>query len=332
MTSDRPPGKTAASEQGWLKAHKWLLLRRASQVGILALFLAGPVAGVWIVTGNLSASMTLDVLPLTDPLLLAQSALSGAWPVQSAVIGAVLVLVFYALVGGRVFCSWVCPVNMVTDLADWGRRRLHVRKTTRLSRNLRYWLLGLVLLFPLATGVLAWEYVNPVSLTHRGLLFGGLAGAAWALGVLGAVFLYDLLIARRGWCGHLCPVGAFYGLIGAKAPVRVAADGRVRCDDCMDCFEVCPEPQVIKPALKGAAQGHGPVIRDINCTNCGRCIDVCSKDVFGFGVGSGPGSGSGSGSGQNAQARRTSAPAAPIGTPGDSPRPTRSGPLPAGRP
>jgi ferredoxin-type protein NapH len=45
---------------------------------------------------------------------------------------------------------------------------------------------------------------------------------------------------------------------------------------------VCPEPQVIKPALKGADRGLGPVILDINCTNCGRCIDVCGKDVFQF--------------------------------------------------
>lgn len=272
------PGQTARAQQGWLKAHKWLLLRRASQLGILALFLAGPLAGIWIVTGNLSASLTLGVLPLTDPLLLAQSMLSGAWPIASALIGALIVLVFYALVGGRVFCSWVCPVNLVTDLAAWLGRRLDIRASGRISRDARYWLLGLILLFPLATGVIAWEYLNPVSIAHRGLIFG--MGWGWAL--LLAVLLYDLFVVRRGWCGHLCPVGAFYGLVGAKPAVRVAAAGRERCDDCMDCFAICPEPQVIKPALKGAAQGHGPVIADMQCTNCGRCIDVCGKNVFGF--------------------------------------------------
>jgi len=50
----------------------------------------------------------------------------------------------------------------------------------------------------------------------------------------------------------------------------------------MDCFDVCPEPQVIRPALKGEARGVGPVITDINCTNCGRCIDVCDREVFEF--------------------------------------------------
>ena len=50
----------------------------------------------------------------------------------------------------------------------------------------------------------------------------------------------------------------------------------------MDCYAVCPEPQVISPALKGAGKNIRPVILSPNCTNCGRCVDVCSKDVFGF--------------------------------------------------
>jgi ferredoxin-type protein NapH len=52
----------------------------------------------------------------------------------------------------------------------------------------------------------------------------------------------------------------------------------------MDCFAVCPEPQVIGPALKGAEKNIGPVILSPNCTNCGRCIDVCSKNVFHWGT------------------------------------------------
>ena len=280
MGSDDYPGKSATETQGWLKAHKWLLLRRVSQLGILGLFLLGPLTGVWVVQGNLSASMTLDVLPLTDPMLLLQAIASGTWPVLSGLAGAMIVLTFYALIGGRVFCSWVCPVNLVTDLAVWMRRRFNLRTTSRLPRSLRYWILGVVLALPAVMGVMAWEYVNPVSMAHRGLIFG----MGWAWTVLAAVFLFDLLVARQGWCGHLCPVGAFYGLIGVKAQVRVVAAERDRCDDCMDCFNICPEPQVIKPALKGAQAGIGPVILDINCTNCGRCIDVCSKDVFRFGT------------------------------------------------
>jgi ferredoxin-type protein NapH len=113
---------------------------------------------------------------------------------------------------------------------------------------------------------------------HRGLLFG--LGLGWY--VILAVFLFDWLLSKNGWCGHLCPVGAFYSLATVVARVRVSADKRAQCDDCMDCFAVCPEPQVIKSALKGADQGISPVIYAANCTNCGRCIDVCAKDVFAF--------------------------------------------------
>ena len=278
MKSGGMPGLEAREVKGWLGANRWLLARRAVQLGILVLFLVGPWFGWWIVKGNLSSSLTLDVLPLTDPLLLLQVLLAGHLPETVAFTGAVIVLAFYLLVGGRVYCSWVCPVNMVTDLAEWLRMRLNIKGGGHLSRRSRYWFLGLVLILPVVTGALAWELINPVSMLHRGLVFG--MGLAWT--VIGGIFLLDFLIARRAWCGHLCPVGAFYGLIGRFSLLRVSAANRQACDDCMDCFAVCPEQQVIKPALKGEAKGLGPVIADGLCTNCGRCIDVCAQDVFRF--------------------------------------------------
>lgn len=106
-------------------------------------------------------------------------------------------------------------------------------------------------------------------------------GAGWL--VIGGIFLFDLFVMKRGWCGHLCPVGAFYSLLGRWSLVRVSATKREDCNNCLDCFVACPEQQVIRMPLKGASKGGGPQILDSNCTNCGRCIDVCSsKDVFTF--------------------------------------------------
>ncbi len=272
-------GKEAIAKKGWFAAHKWLILRRISQLGILAAFMAGPWLDLWIVKGNLASSLTLDTLPLTDPHILLQAMLSGVVPETTAIVGVVIVLAFYALVGGRVYCSWVCPVNMVTDAAAWLRRKLGIRGASHASRSTRYWILGLTLILPLLTGGIVWELVNPVSIMFRAIVFS--MGLAWIL-ILG-IFLFDLFVSRDGWCGHYCPVGAFYSLLSVKAPVRVIAVNREACDDCMDCFNVCPEAQVIKPALKGASKGIGPVITANQCTNCGRCIDVCAKDVFEFG-------------------------------------------------
>jgi ferredoxin-type protein NapH len=273
------PAAEAVAAKGWLAAHKWLLLRRSSQIGILILFLLGPWFGLWLVKGNLNFSYTLNFLPLADPYVILQSLLARQVPEKLALTGAAIVLLLYLLVGGRSYCAWVCPVNLLTDAAYWLRVRLGIKGSAHISRPTRYWMLGMSLVAAAATGSIAWEMINPVSMMHRGLLFG--FGLAWA--VLLAVFLFDLFVMRHGWCGHLCPVGAFYSLVGKLALLRVKLPARAACNDCMDCFAVCPEPQVIRPALKAIA-GAPPVILEANCTNCGRCIDVCSKDVFAFGT------------------------------------------------
>lgn len=278
------PGAEAVLAKGWLAAHRWLLARRTVQLGVLALFLVGPLAGWWLVKGNLNFSYTLGFLPLQDPYVLLQSLAAQHAPQIKVLIGAAIVLAFYALVGGRVYCSWVCPLNPVTDAAAWLRRHLGLTRAARLAPATRHGLLAMTLVLAALTGTIAWELVNPVSILHRGLIFG--MGAAWA--VVAAVFLFDLLVAERGWCGHLCPVGAFYGLLGRVAVLRVVAVRRAQCNDCADCYAVCPEPTVIKPALKGhigeGRAGRSPVILGAACTNCARCIDVCSKNVFAFGT------------------------------------------------
>ena len=255
-----------------------MFLRRLSQIGILVLFLLGPWFGIWLVKGNLASSLTLGVLPLSDPYVILQSFMAGQVAASTSLIGAAIVSVFYILVGGRAYCAWVCPVNLVTDTAAWLRRRAEIRGGARLNRSSRYWMLGLTLLLAGVTGTLVWELINPVSLLHRGVIFG--MGFGWFV-ILG-LLLFDLFVSRHGWCGHLCPVGAFYSLLAVPGVLRVSAVAREQCDDCMDCFAVCPEQQVIRPALKGAARGFGPVILSPNCTNCGRCIDVCARDVFRF--------------------------------------------------
>ncbi|MCL1139985.1 quinol dehydrogenase ferredoxin subunit NapH [Shewanella pneumatophori] len=268
----------AVKELGWWRAHKFLFLRRISQASVFAMFALSPFiatwAGVWLLKGNLSASELFGVVPLSDPLATLQVLMTGHLPELSLILGAVIIALFYAILGGRVFCSWVCPVNMVTDLASWLRRKMNLPRTSEMPRNLRYYLLALVLLLPVLTGITVWEWVNPVPVLYRAALFGAGSG----LWILAAIFLLDLFISERAWCGHLCPTGALFGLLGKVSPVKVSAVNAKDCDNCMDCFVVCPERQVLKPALKGKQ----PMITNSDCTQCGRCIDVCAQRVFQF--------------------------------------------------
>jgi len=271
---------SAVEVKGWFGAHKWLLARRAAQLGFLALFVTGPWFGLWITKGTLASSLTFDVLPLTDPFIALQTLAAGHPLETTALIGVAIVVAGYVLVGGRVYCSWVCPINPVTDLAAWLRNRYGLDKGWQPPNSLRLWLIGGALMASAVSGTVAWEWINPVTVLHRGIVFGTLVTGLGGLLVI-AVFAFDLGVSKHGWCGHVCPVGAFYSLIGRIAVLRVSAAKRAACDDCMDCFRVCPEPQVITPALKAEAP-VSPVILASDCTNCGRCIDVCAKDVFRF--------------------------------------------------
>jgi ferredoxin-type protein NapH len=278
MKADRIPGRDAWTRHGWWRAHRYLVLRRVTQLALLALFLTGPLLGVWVFKGTIASSELLNKVPLTDPLVLLQGIVARHWPEGTAFIGAGIVLAIYLIAGGRSYCSWVCPVNPITDLAAWLRRRLGIDKGLVLRPATRWWVLGMAVAVSAVTGSIAWELVNPVTAVWRAAVFGAGLGLISVV----AIFLFDLFVARNGWCSHVCPVGAFYGLVGKATLLRVAAPGRARCDDCLDCFAVCPESHVIAPALRGDKTGQGPVILSGDCTACGRCVDVCPERVFAF--------------------------------------------------
>ncbi|EGR2609393.1 quinol dehydrogenase ferredoxin subunit NapH [Vibrio alginolyticus] len=265
-------GKEALEKLGWWRAHRFLILRRLCQFTIIALFMAGPTLG--ILTGNLSSSMLLDTVPLSDPLIVLQALATGHVPEFNALLGVVIVVAFYAILAPRAFCAWVCPLNIVTDLAAWLRRKFNIKASYRWSPVIRYWLIPVLMLGSALSGAILWTWLDPVAALHRGLVFG--MGAGWVL--IALVFVLDLLLVEHGWCGHLCPLGATYGVIGRKSLLRVTAVRREDCTKCMDCFYVCPEPEVLRQPLK---EGDRRVM-DQNCISCGRCLDVCPEHVFEF--------------------------------------------------
>lgn len=256
--------------KAFIYSKRWLYSRRLVQLTILLSFLTLPGIGR-IADGNLSSS-TWFGLGLTDPYVMLQSLLAGGPMLMTAVLGALLVGAFYALFGGRIYCSWVCPINLVTDLAYWLRVKFNIKGNMTMSRELRASILLLSLLLCLITGTLAWESINPITLLQRELLWGSAAGATILMGL----FLFDLLVSRRGWCGHLCPVGAFYAYLGRYGRVRVTATQAGSCAGCGSCIKVCPEPHVLAPvvAKTDSAVTHG------DCTRCGACLDQCSSGAL----------------------------------------------------
>jgi ferredoxin-type protein NapH len=257
---------------------KYLLLRRATQTILLVLYFGANAYGWHMLEGTFGASRLFGIVPLADPYTTLQSLAAGFVLGTDVLLGALIITLFYMIVGGRAFCSWVCPINMVTDLANWLRRKLNLDKEEVnyrfLRRRARYWIMVLGLIVSAIVGVAAFEVLSPITIMQRGIIFGFGAGFA----VVVAIFLFDLFGVKNGWCGHLCPLGATYSLIGKASLVRVKHDHEA-CTNCMDCKVVCPENQVLYMINKESIS-----VTDGECTNCGRCIDVCNDNALEFGI------------------------------------------------
>jgi len=240
-------------------------------VGILLLFWLGAQLGLGVLTGNLSAARVLRTIPLADPYAVLQILATGQWVAGTVLTGAAIILLFYSLFAGRAFCSWVCPVNLLGDFSHWVKQRWEVQGQFRVRRSTRYWIMLLALPVSAVTGVAAFEWLSPISMIHRELIFGPGLGLLVILGIV----LLDVFVVEHGWCGSLCPLGAFYSVVTSKALVRIGFDAG-RCDHCGECVQVCPEQQVID--FKQMSQKG--FIDSGECTNCTRCLEICPRDAY----------------------------------------------------
>jgi len=258
--------------------YRYLFFRRLTQVGLLVLYFGANAWGWTLLMGNLSSSIILGIIPMSDPYAALQMLAAGAVLAVDLLIGVGVVTLLYFIIGGRAFCSWVCPINMITDAANFLRRKLGIDRIQGVkqpaSRNLRYWVLALSLIISFIMGVTAFEFISPISMVHRGIVFG--LGFGWAAMLI--IFLFDLFILKNGWCGHICPLGGFYSLLGKFSLLRVHHI-QENCTLCMKCKEVCPEHQVLHMIGKQTL----PVLSG-ECTNCARCIEVCDDEALEFSI------------------------------------------------
>lgn len=264
-------------------AWRFTLARRTSQLLVLTLFIGTArwgwtIGGEPILSGTLSASKLLGIIPLSDPLALLERLCAGILPAAPALLGAAIVLGLYALLGSRTFCGWICPMNIVVEAAAWCRSKAELpADVIRVPRASRYVVLAASLLASAVTGYAAFELASPQALLWRDLVWGsGLA----ALSVAAAVFALEFALMKDGWCGRLCPLGAMWSCVGRaqKHPIVRIGFSPQSCTHCGQCLKVCQEQQIIRFKTLDTTRR----IPTGECLNCGRCIAVCEPKALSF--------------------------------------------------
>lgn len=252
---------------------KWTIARRAVQIAVIAL-IASPLLGLSVFRGNLAAGELFGI-GLADPLALVQATLASRIFMPSFLGAALIIAVFYFLIGGRTFCGWVCPVYLLTELGDKLRERLGSGERLLPLSGLR-WAFGATAAISLMTMVPLFEVLSPIGITTRAIMF-----KAWQpLTLLAAIVLVEVFVARRVWCRSLCPAGGFYSLLGRYSPVRVGFK-KERCNGCGECLNVCPVEEVLTSPL----EREGLQVASGDCTRCAACVDVCPTRALELGAG-----------------------------------------------
>ncbi len=257
----------------FLFRYRYYLARRALQVLVLGTYFLANLYGWSVVSGNLSSSVIFGFIPLSDPFATLQMFFAGAVVSADILLGVLVVLFFYGVIGGRFFCSWVCPVNIITETAAAIRRKFgfqNQESALSFSRNIRYWVIAITFILSFVFSLGAFEMISPIGIAHRGIIFG--FGFGWFF--LVAIFLFDLFSQKYGWCGHICPLGGFNAAIGKYSLIKVVHDVD-KCVHSMECFRVCPEAEVLEMVGKKSY-----IITGAACIKCARCIEVCESGAF----------------------------------------------------
>ena len=98
------------------RSHTWRNRRWAVLIGVNLLFTISFWLDIQIVEGSLTASRLLG-FHLADVYSSLLVMLAQRHVAVNLVIGLATVAVLWGLVGGRAYCSWVCPYHLV---AEWG--------------------------------------------------------------------------------------------------------------------------------------------------------------------------------------------------------------------
>jgi len=182
-----------------------------------------------------------------------------------------------ALVAGRAFCGWMCPLGAVQDfLAAMARRfsgeprhipgkkspaRLPMRVSPKVDRTLRY----------IKYAVLAFVIFASVGAVYPPLHSFCPARAVFSLkltpllGIVLVAFVGSSLLVERASCRYLCPLGALLAMFNRFSPVRVTAEDH--CNHCGRCDVECSM----------GIQAVPDNLRSPECIRCLKCLHTCAR-------------------------------------------------------
>jgi ferredoxin len=217
---------------------------------------------------------------------------------SSASIGLFFVL-FLTFLFGRVYCSTICPLGILQDVAIRIAKRVNRRRRFRFKKpfyKIHYVLFLFTVVFALAGSLILLNLFEPFS--NYGRILSNLISPSIVLanntlgnilGLFNLFFLFQIPLLHinfvsviaplsflvlvlylsynygRLFCNLLCPAGALLGLISRFSIFKIVIDEN-NCKECGLCERVCKA---------NCINSDSKEIDFAACVGCFNCIEAC---------------------------------------------------------
>ena len=220
-------------------------------------------------------SIGIGNLWVVSPLEGLESILTAKFFYMPSLVGMVVPIVV-ALLMGRVFCSWMCPIEFLSLLTDkilgiFSKKLKYRKGLILLPHKVLWFALATELLLTMVIGYPMFVWWSPPGLVGREIMFYAFYKVITIEVWIVVVVLLLNLLTRRFFCRYLCPLGALLALIGKRRQlvIKYLPD---KCINCKVCDTRCP--MGIKPSV-GESQ-------TVYCWNCAECVDACPTNALKF--------------------------------------------------
>lgn len=177
--------------------------------------------------------------------------------------------ILIAVLFGRVFCGWLCPIGAFQELVYRVSKKLGI-KTVKISKKWQGFLKTIP--FLILTVIIAAGLTSQQMLFCRfdpfGYLFGRTRDTIPFLLLIGLFFLLPFLF--RPFCQYVCPYGAILALLSRFSIFRLKIDKK-KCTQCKLCEKNCPTEAIKQQKINFS-----------DCILCCDCQKKCPKKGIAF--------------------------------------------------
>ncbi len=208
----------------------------------------------------------------------------------------ILLFLILAVLLGRFWCGWVCPLGFIQDILNIIRKNFKLRrfffseKFKKTLRNLGYLLFISIIILSLLSAIpkLPWSvrkqvylsvcqmcpvrfifpYIGNWPIKHNFSPFG--YGIFTMISIAFFLLLLVSFFIKRSWC-RVCPSGLLLSFFN-KGSFLAKRKEPLKCTRCGICVGVCPLDN-----KEVYLQKKKKNIDFASCIHCFRCIDFCPE-------------------------------------------------------